>query len=177
MSRKLLFVALALASLTSFVPSASAATGKFESHCVVRVTGQKESGELITDEPKCYARFSDAMRATGVEGATTLRAGASSREIQAVNSASTSSYVLATHYDGAGFTGSSTSTVGNDCLGGWLNTSASWSNRISSTSNGLCNRTRHYDYPNLGGGSEDVYGSGGNLWAYNNATESIQYLN
>ena len=34
--------------------------------------------------------------------------------------------------------------VGADCTGGWLNTPAGWSNRISSTMHG-CPRIRHFD--------------------------------
>lgn len=177
MSKKLLAAALAVAALAGLTSAASAAAAKVESHCVVRVVGQRASGELITEEPRCYARFADAMRATGVPGATTLRAGASSTQIQGVNATTSSTYILATHYDGAGWNGNSTSTVGGDCLGGWLNTSSYWSNRISSTQNGWCYRVRHHDYANLGGGYEETYGGGGSLWGYNNDAESIQYLN
>jgi hypothetical protein len=85
-----------------------------------------------------------------------------------------STFTLATHYDGAGFSGASTSVVGSDCNGGWLNTSSTWDNRISSTKNG-CPRVRHFDGDNLTGSSESTTGGGGNLGALNNRTNSIQY--
>jgi hypothetical protein len=177
MPTKSFAAALVLATVAALAPAASATSaGKLESHCVVHVTGQRPSGELITDEPACYATFSEAMRATGVPGAESLRPGATSAQIQAVNARALTTYVLATHYANPGFGGSSTSTVGSDCLGGWLNTSASWSNRISSTQTGLCDRVRHYDNPGLTGWSEDVVAPGGTLGSLDNATESIQYL-
>jgi hypothetical protein len=177
-SKKLIPVALAAATMAgavvlgSFTPAGAAS--KVESHCVIRVIGKKASGEFETSEPRCYAKFSDAMANSGVPGAKTLRAGATSREVQAVNGASTSSFFIGVHYDGAGLSGSSMSVTGDDCSGGWLNTASNWSNRISSTSNG-CYRIRHFDGAYLTGGWADTTGSGGNVWI-DNATESIQYL-
>src|ERR1019366_4402030 len=83
-------------------------------------------------------------------------------------------FILGIHYDGQNWTGSSTSTVGSDCLGGWLNVSNAWNNRIRSTWNG-CNRIRHFDGYNLTGTWEDTYSPGGNLTALDRATSSIQY--
>lgn len=149
-----------------FLTASPAAAGPApERHCVVEVTGQKADGELVTTTPRCYATYEEVRQSTqGSNSAGTTSAQAAS------------SFILATHYDGASWTGSSTSVTGSDCLGGWLNTSSTWTNRISSTRNG-CYRVRHFDGANLTGASEDTVGSGGNLWSLNDRTSSIQYLN
>ena len=70
--------------------------------------------------------------------------------------------------------GGSTSTVGGDCNGGWLNTSSAWNNRIGSTANG-CPAIRHFDGANLTGSVVITSAPGGDLGVLNNKTTSIQY--
>jgi hypothetical protein len=148
--------------LAVLVPSLPASAANGNQHCVIRVTGQKASGELVTSSPSCYSTFAEAQRsATQPQSGTTA--------------ATTSSFIIGIHYDGAGFSGASTTVVGSDCGGGWLNVSAAWDNRISSTQNG-CPRIRHFDGTYLTGATEDTVGGGGTLAAMNNRTSSIQYL-
>jgi len=127
-----------------------------EEHCVVRVVGIKPSGELITTKPEC----------------STTRAAAMARATQR---GQLSSFAIGIHFDGASFTGDTFTVVGDDCTGGWLNLSAAWINRVSSTLHG-CPRIRHFDGYNLTSSFQTTNWPGGNLTALNNATNSIQYL-
>lgn len=149
--------------------TASATTDEHpDHHCVVHVLGQKPGGELTVSQPACYPGLDEAMAAERVDA---WGPGAST-EVQGMAAAT---FVIGTHFDGAGFTGASMSVVGSDCGGGWLNVSAAWNNRISSTLNG-CPRVRHHAGANLTGTSETTYAPGGNLGALNNQTSSIRYL-
>jgi hypothetical protein len=153
--RTLLAVALAATMAWAVPMPAGAAGSPRPQHCVVHVTGQQPSGELIVSAPRCYPSLTGALAAE-----TTSR----------------TDFVLATHYDLPNFDASagSTSTVGSSCIGGWLNTSAAWNNRIGSTRNG-CPSVIHFDGANLTGTSATTVGVGGNLGAMNNRTSSIQY--
>lgn len=147
---------------------AAAGAGPAEQHCVVHVVDRTSQGELIVSDPSCYPTFDEAMRAEGVDAW-----GIDAASVDAATT--TTTFTIGTHYDGANFTGSSMSVVGSDCAGGWLNVSASWNNRISSTVNG-CPRIRHYSGYNLTGSTQDTYAPGGNLTALDNQTSSIRYL-
>ena len=146
-------------------PAPEAPSGDY---CVVHVTGQKASGELTVSSPRCYASHQSAMTAEGV-GA--WGSGASDRaQLQALT------FEIGYHCDGYNLGGPCTSVVGSNCTGGWLNTSAFWSNRISSTLAG-CPTVRHFDLPNLAGSVKVTFGAGPhNLTTFNNRTESLQYL-
>jgi hypothetical protein len=122
-----------------------------ERHCVVVVEGQKESGELVLSPEQCWESS---------EAASSL-----------VDVVST---VIATHYKGLNFSGSSLTITGGACGGGWLNLSSSWVNAISSTSS-ICD-VDHYDLFYLGGTSQRVWSPGGNLTTMDNRTNSVQYL-
>ena len=166
-------VAVATAAGTLLIgttPAVASATVPAESHCFVRVVGQERSGKFTTTAPECHTTFAEAATAAGVG----LTKPASTEEVQAYNAAAVATSVIGTHYSGANLTGSSFSVVGSDCAGGWLNTSAAWSNIISSTANG-CYRIRHFDGPNLTGSVESTISVGGNLTILDNRTESIQY--
>ena len=63
---------------------------------------------------------------------------------------------------------------GADCGGGWVNLSAAWINRISSTSNG-CASVTFYDGFSTSGASEQTDGSTVNLKSLNDAANSVQY--
>jgi hypothetical protein len=140
--------------LVSAGPATAAERGRAD-QCVVHVVDQLASGELIVSDPECYSSFAVAMQAEGATAAA--------------------SFVIGYHYDGAGFSGASTTVMGTNCSGGWLNLSAAWNNRISSTKSG-CPRIRHFNGANLTGSSETTLSPGGNLTALNNASTSIQYL-
>jgi hypothetical protein len=147
---------------------AGASSSPPRNQCVVHVVGHRANGQLVVSQRHCYTSFATAMRAEGVDA---WGKGAAAK----VEGLSLATFTLATHYDASTFTGASTSVVGSTCGGGWLNTSATWSNRISSTRNG-CPRVRHYDGANLTGSFETTTGAGGALGALNNRTNSIQYL-
>jgi len=155
------------------IPSAGVASAAPEAapqHCVVRVTGQRASGEMTLSAPRCYPTFAKAMSA---EGVTAWGEGAAAR---LASSGVAGSMTLAIHYDLTGLNpaGGTTSTVGSGCTGGWLNASAAWNNRIGSTANG-CPNVGHHDGSNLTGDSFTTTGGGGNLGTMNNRTSSIQY--
>ena len=103
------------------------------------------------------------------EGVAEWGAGASER------AAALATFAIGIHYDGGSFTGATMTVVGSNCSGGWLNVSAAWNNRISSTEHG-CPRIRHYNGANLTGASQTTVAPGGNLTSLNNATTSIRYL-
>ena len=166
--RRALAVALASAFMLSAVVSVGAASAAkaAEQHCVARVIGHSESGELQLSTPVCYATYSEVLSHAG-GSAGVQRSGAGSMS-------TLSTFIIGTHYDGAGWTGSSFSVEGSDCYGGYLNLTGWWANRVSSTRNG-CPTINHYYWPDLGGSSEATTGSGGNLSSLNNLSESIQY--
>ncbi|MEO7573506.1 MAG: hypothetical protein ABIX10_13820 [Acidimicrobiales bacterium] len=136
--------------------------------CVVHVIGQETTGLYRLGERRCYDTFDEAMAA---EGVSTWGPGASSRA-----AATASSFVIGYHCDFYNLGTPCTSVVGSSCNGGWLNTSAAWNNRISSTQSG-CPTIIHFDGANLTGASALTSGAGPhNLVGFNNRTSSIQYL-
>jgi hypothetical protein len=163
-------VFVALTTLVGVAPSPPANAAPAEQHCVVRVVGTAASGELLTSRPSCYATFDAAMAAVGMDSAA-----GSGGDRRPSRAAMTASSTIGIHYDGFNWTGSSTTVVGDNCAGGWLNVSATWNNRISSTLHG-CPRIKHFDGSNLTGTAETTFDPGGNLTTLNNRTTSIQYL-
>ncbi|MEX2652245.1 MAG: hypothetical protein WD473_07345 [Acidimicrobiia bacterium] len=148
-----------------------------ESHCVVRVVGQKLSGEFVVAEPVCYEKFEDAMVAAS--DGTIDRARFRSGEVLLTDEELgilLSSFTLGTHFDGSNGSGSSISIVGGSCTGGYWNTGTAWANRISSSWNG-CYRLRHHDGPNKTGIFADTVGSGTHNVpsSINNKAESVSY--
>lgn len=152
---------LALGTLLPLTPTGAAplATAD-EEHCAARVMSRKASGEFVMSPTVCRSSQRAALTAIG--------AGA------AVGYSAQATWTIGIHYDGASFTGSSFSVVGDNCFGGWLNLSGAWDNRVSSTVNG-CYRVIHYDGDNLTGAGEALLGGGGNLSSLNNRANSIQY--
>jgi hypothetical protein len=132
-------------------PIAAATSPGPDRHCVVAVEGRKESGELVVSSEQC---------------------GESSEVGRALVDAASS--VIATHYTGLNFTGSSLTITGGGCGGGWLNLPSSWVNTISSTSS-ICD-VDHYDFFYRGGTSQRVWSPGGNLTTMDNRANSVQYL-
>jgi hypothetical protein len=148
--KRLAVLLLALSPLAVAMAGPSAARAKLESHCVVTIEGQKESGELIVSPELCT----------------------SSRDAALSLVASTSS-PIATHYTGFNYTGSTYSVAGTGCTGGWLNLPSSWVNVISSTSS-ICD-VDHFDSFFLSGTSQRAWSPGSNLTYMDNKTNSIQY--
>lgn len=142
-----------------------------ESHCVVVVIGQEESGELITTDPTCFGSEDMARVWASSSLVLTATAGLGADSIQALTT-----FTLGTHYDGFNGTGSSISIIGSSCTGGWWNTPPAWDNRISSSYHG-CAALRHYDLPDKGGSVQLTTGAGTikNLSSLNNRTESVSY--
>ncbi len=166
MLKRVLLVAIAVAA-TFVVPvrgaEAAPATGDY---CVVHVTSQKASGELTVSSPRCYAAYDTA---TLSEGVSADRSDTSGQE------AAAATFQIGLHCDGYNLGAPCTSVVGTGCTGGWLNVSAAWNNRISSTLSG-CPTIIHFDGFNLTGATKSVSGPGPhNLTTFNNRTSSIQY--
>lgn len=143
-------LAVLLAALSVLLLQPAPAGASLE-HCVVTVTGVAPSGELEVGEPTCHATPEAALAAAAA------------------------SDVIGIHYDGFNFTGSSFTVVGDSCIGGYLNLSSTWNNRVSSTWNG-CPRVRHWDGYDLTGIAQTTLAPGGNLSTLNNKASSIQYL-
>jgi len=172
-----LMVAVAAIAGPGVSSDSGAAIDGGESHCVVRVVGQKPSGELVVAEPVCYASFGDAVGAASEGSIDGARVG-SGEALLADEELGLllSSFTLGIHFDGSNGSGSSISIVGGSCTGGYWNTGAAWANRISSSWNG-CYRLRHHDGPNKTGASADTVGSGTHNVpsVMNNRTESVSY--
>ncbi|HEX7166315.1 MAG TPA: hypothetical protein VF230_04970 [Acidimicrobiales bacterium] len=156
-------IALALALLTTPLalapPPASAAPAR---HCVITIVGQHPNGELITTPPRCYATREEVARTRQTRSAT------ASLELVVT---------LAVHYDGASKTLGSLTVDGEGCVGGYINLSSySWVDKISSTDNVWCSRTRHWTGATMSGTSEDVVGDWENLESINNLADSVQYV-
>lgn len=137
-------------------------------HCVATVVDETADGELILSDPECFGEFPVAMADAGLGSSIDTASEASA----AVASAS---FTIGIHFDGANYTGSSFSVVGTDCGGGYLNMSAAWDNRVSSTIGG-CPRIRHWTGANKTGSYQDTLPSGNLSSPVNNAVSSIQYL-
>ena len=168
---RVLLAALVALPILAFAPAAHAApTGR---HCVVEVVGKKASGEFVTTPERCYSTYAAAMRASGFD-TSGLRSVTPQSMAEAGRLQSASSFTIGTHFDSFGYTGPSFSVTGSDCLGGWLNLTASWVNKVSSTING-CARILHFDGFNRTGWVEATFSPGGNLGGNNNKTNSIQY--
>ncbi len=176
-NRRVLVVGIVAASLLTTPAIGFAVPIEREAHCVVTVIDELETGELVASEPTCFATFADAVWLAS--GGTISLAESTEGSVMFEDAsliAAMSSFALGIHYDGFGGSGSSITVVGSSCTGGWWNTSASWSNRISSSYNG-CSRLRHYNLPNKGGSFQDTYGAGttDNLSTLNNMAESVSY--
>ena len=96
------------------------------------------------------------MKAIHPKRAHFTRAGKAATPAKAQAAALSIQSTLATHYDGASYTGSSFSVLGVNCLGGYVNMSASWDNRVSSTYSSFCPRVRHWTGVNLSGQYQDT---------------------
>jgi hypothetical protein len=142
-----------------------------ERHCVIEVVGRKPSGEFETTPEQCFSSFSEAAAVAGIPGV-----GANDSPATLSDAQIAASFAIGIHYDGFSGTGATLTVNGDDCSGGWLNVSATWVNRISSTRNG-CYRVVHFSSTNLSGSNETTFGvnSLSNLTGLNNATDSIQY--
>lgn len=176
MKGTLLVTAIVVVAVFSPLLQPAASAGE-ETHCVVDVVGEKDDGELVVSEQRCYAAFADAMN--DASGGTLVLPRNTSGTIMFQDSgvaAAASSFTLGIHYDAASGGGSSISIVGTSCSGGWWNTGTVWRDRISSTYNG-CGRLRHYANANQGGAFEDTWGAGtrDKLTSLNNQADSVSY--
>jgi hypothetical protein len=160
-------MAVAAATVVLVAPASDA-----DRHCVAHIVDVLDTGELVLSEPVCVTG-DETARAALVDGHLTevdaqLAASGLSGEIRLSGS------LLGIHYDGV-YSGSSFSVTGSDCNGGWVNLSSYWSNRVSSTINGICTRVKHHDYHNKVGSYQSTWGSGGALSYMNNRANSISY--
>lgn len=123
-------------------------------HCLLNVNGQLPTGEYTTDPIECFETHDEVL--FEIHGGAAARA------------------VIGTHYDGLNKTGSTLTVNGVNCLGGYVNLTPTWVNRVSSTANG-CPIVRHYNGANLTGSSQSTTPSSFNLSTLNNLADSIQY--
>jgi hypothetical protein len=168
-------VVLALGGQLAATAQPQAVDTTAETHCVVYVTDQLASGELVVTAPLCFDSFADAIEEAS-EGEVKISSG-SELFTDPETGALLATFTLGIHYDGYSGAGSSITVVGGSCTGGWWNTGAAWANRISSSYNG-CYRLRHHDLPDRQGIYGDTTGSGAvhNVPApINNKAESVSY--
>jgi hypothetical protein len=171
MAVKLRSVVAGIVGLAALAVPATADAGPARGgdHCVQDVVGQLPSGEYELSAPVCYSSLREAMTAVGVDV----------RGLESVSAATLDqndliSSTIGVHYNGFNQTGSSITVSGVNCLGGYVNLSVAWRNRVSSTLNG-CPAVRHFSGLDLTGISQTTLGSGGNLSTLNNLADSIQY--
>ena len=164
--RRLLFVLSAMSIAAATLVVVPRLTGSTESaantHCVVQVLGVQDSGEYILTEPTCVSGGDQAradlylaMGASGESINVTLAASGSDVRVTELAAAVE---ILGVHFDAWGYGGSTFSVVGSNCLGGYLNLSSSWINKVSSTDNVLCTRIKHHDNYNTGGSYQSTWG-------------------
>lgn len=175
--RYALGASLVAAMSVSAIPVLAADSGAVstERHCVYFVVDEFDDGQFVTTE-ECFGSFAEAATySTG--GEVVVPEGTTPHEYIASGGAAAASSTLGIHYDYFNGGGSSITIVGSGCTGGYWNTPSWFDNRTSSSYAG-CYRLRHFNYPYLSGSSYTTYGSGQthNLYAFNNKTESVQYL-
>lgn len=168
--RAVVCTVMLLVAATFAVPAGAASSepATREQHCVANVVGQLDSGELELSSLRCYQSLVQAK----ASGSSFTAAGPSGSSEASAFSTLDGDVWLATHYDGFTFTGSSFSVFGPSCTG-WLNMTAAWNNKISSTES-VCS-VWHYDGFNRTGATEMLNAPGGDLTALNNRTGSTQY--
>jgi hypothetical protein len=166
----LLASVIALGSI--LVPAASVSASTAYTQCFVKVIGTDANGNFITTPMQCYATYADLLRS---QGAVNVSDGVTPATV--TKAVLDTDSILATHYDGQYWSGSSFSVEGTTCGGGGLNLPASWNDRISSTANG-CNDVVHYANANYGGTSYNCTGDGCLTMPANidNQTSSIKYF-
>jgi len=146
---------LGLSALLLLTTAASASEDSSEEHCGVQVLDQKDSGEFILSKEVCFAEFDDM--------------------VAHFDSGTDADYIIGTHYEHSNLNGSSFNVWGSSCIGGWLNVSGSWDNRISSTANG-CYRIKHWEDTGTSGARKDTFSPWGNIsGVMNDETSSISY--
>lgn len=174
----LLVVLLAVVLVVADIPAVASAAVGSETHCVVRVVGERPDGEFVVTAATCFATLAEALTfASG--GSVVFDAGLTGPGLLADEggaAATVASFTLGVHFDGFNGSGSSISVVGSSCSGGYWNTGATWADRISSSWNG-CYRLRHHVSSGGQGSGEDTYPAGSihNLTWMNNLTRSISY--
>jgi hypothetical protein len=141
-------------------------------HCVVEVTGQTDTGRYTLSEPACYPTLAEALASTGADIDPGEQLGES--DVASGQLAARAGGTLGIHYDGSNRGGASITVTGADCGGGYVNLSADWVNRISSTANN-CGIVRFFDGYDKSGSFEQTTPSTWNLGAMNNASNSISY--
>lgn len=144
-----------------------------DDHCVVEVTGIEPSGRYLTSEPVCYPTLVEALAEAGVPvDPAGTRSGFG--DIEHSGAIALADRTIGIHWDGANRTGASITISGGECSGGFVDLSAAWTDRISSTWN-ACPATRFFDGFGKTGDSEQTGTLAVNLGALNNRANSISY--
>ncbi len=162
--------ATVLATAAGQGPAAASTSEETEEHCLLEVIGQEPDGEYITAEPVCYPTLGEVLDDLGIDVDALDDTGAAGRAARAMAASS----ALGTHFADAGRTGSSITISGADCGGGYVNLSAGWVDRISSTRN-YCPTVVFWTGFDKSGSNEITSTSSINLGPLNNLSRSIGY--
>ena len=166
--------ATAAAVLVPTAGPASATEADITPHCVIQIEGILDTGEFVTAEPVCFGTLAEALATAGLDVDPAARIDVADVVADELVAAAAASGPIGIHYDGFNTTGASITVTGSDCAGGYLNLSATWINRISSTIN-FCPVVRFFDGFDKSGASEATTPAQTNLSPLNNASNSIQY--
>ena len=159
------------------VSSSDVAAGKGRARARPRGSTRRAPGTL--SEPDCFSDFGDAIKSVGLSERTTAPAQLTTSQLRA-------SYVIAVHYDGTGYSGSSlTVTSGTgQCNGGYINFRThytSWNNRFESLTYGCdSGPIKHWDVAPASGGScsgssLSAWSNKSTLGSMNNRTSCVRY--
>lgn len=169
---------LALASVIALSLTSVAATDPESKehealhHCVVEVLGVDAIGNFVLGPEVCFKTLAEALSFVGVPD---VDVDATPADLP--RSVLATSQVLGIHYEHSNLSGSSLTIRGTSCVGGGLNLSSSWNDRISSTFHGLCGTIKHYEHIHYGGAVLTTYAPWMNMTsAMNDETSSIKYF-
>lgn len=152
-------------------------------HCVLRVVDVAADGEMRTAPPRCFATFAEAMDAAKLpyddpsqlpDPDVTARPEGARGDLGAADAAPLADRAIGVHFDGVNRTGASITVTGADCSGGYINLSAAWVNRISSTWN-QCPNVYFWDGFDKTGAYLQTDLTTNNLGAFSDRANSIGY--
>ena len=138
--------------------------GDYE-HCTVTVSPSPDDPSVLVPSDETCFKTPEEARSLAENGPTNARA--------IFNGG-----LIAVHWSGPNFTGTSLSISGTDCAGGGITfTGGAWDDRISSTENG-CSLIEHWENSapfSFTGLKENTTGTGGTLTYMDNKTSGVLY--
>jgi hypothetical protein len=171
----------AIACLALVAPAtANNASAAPADHCLVTVAGKDKSDNFIVKSTTCFTSFSAVLRSAGIRNVPDLLSPADplAKALIQTQAAFGVQSVIGVHFDASNGSGASLTVNGSNCIGGGLNVSLSWNDRISSTLNG-CPTIIHYENTNYAGSTFTTFGAGNTtpiLGYMDNRTSSIKYF-